>query len=76
MAVICLNVAKSIGINTQELSEDVFTDDAGIADYAKAAVYTLKSLDIINGMDDGTYNPQGFTTRAQAVVVLYRLLTV
>ena len=29
---------------------------------------------IINGYDDGTFNPSGYVTRAEAAVMLYRVI--
>jgi len=51
-----------------------FTDAADIADYAAEAVYTLKNMGIINGDPDGSFRPNGQTTRAEAAVLLYKTL--
>lgn len=48
-----------------------FTDDALISDYAKDAVAYLAGLKIINGMNDGSFQPNGILTRAQAAVLVY-----
>ncbi len=48
-----------------------FSDDAEIADWAKAAVYDLANVGIINGMGDGTFAPKANATRAQAAVIIY-----
>ncbi len=48
-----------------------FSDDADIADWAKAAVYDLANVGIINGMGDGTFAPKANATRAQAAVIIY-----
>ena len=76
MAVICLNAAKNAGISIPEMSDEAFSDDAAISDYAKNAVYTLKEMQIIGGMGNNSYEPQGFATRAQAAVIIYRLLSI
>ncbi len=76
MAVICLNAAKNAGINIPEMSEEAFSDDSTISDYAKNAVYTLKQMQIIGGMGNNRYEPQGFATRAQAAVIIYRILSI
>ncbi len=54
--------------------EYAFTDAAEIADYAAEAVYTLKNMGIINGDPDGSFRPNGQTTRAEAAVLLYKTL--
>lgn len=51
-----------------------FTDADEIADYAAEAVYTLKNMGIINGDPDGSFRPNGQTTRAEAAVLLYKTL--
>ena len=51
-----------------------FADDADIADYAREAVYYLKNAGIINGVGDGRFDPKGINTRAQAAVVINKLL--
>ncbi len=76
MAVICLNAAKNAGIGIPEMSDEAFSDDNTISDYAKNAVYTLKEMQIIGGMGNNRYEPQGFATRAQAAVIIYRLLSI
>ncbi|MDY3928900.1 MAG: S-layer homology domain-containing protein [Clostridia bacterium] len=55
-------------------SYSIFTDRTGIADYAKQAVSGLVGAKIINGMDNGSFEAKSYTTRAQAAVVIYRLL--
>ena len=50
-----------------------FIDSGEVSLYAKDAVSALASHGIINGVGDGTFRPLENTTRAQAVVILYRL---
>lgn len=52
-----------------------FSDFADISDYAKESIVRLYANGIISGMADGTFAPKNETTRAQAAVVLYRVLT-
>lgn len=61
------------GIKAIEDSE-LFADDESISAYAKEAVYTLKALNVINGMGDNLYVPKGIVTRAQAAKVIAGLL--
>ena len=51
-----------------------FTDSADIADYAKDAVKTLGNMEVISGTGDGSFAPKATCTRAQAAVMIYRLL--
>ena len=51
-----------------------FTDKAEIADYAKEAVEFMAGAGIINGFEDGSFNPKAPATRAQAAVLIYNAL--
>ncbi len=55
-------------------SRQSFIDSDEIADYAKNAVSELSSEGIISGMDDGKFYPQKNLTRAEAAVLIYRLM--
>ncbi|MDY3031051.1 MAG: S-layer homology domain-containing protein [Clostridia bacterium] len=48
-----------------------FTDDESISNYAKRSVYGLKNFGLINGMDDGSFEPLSEATRAQTAKILY-----
>ena len=51
-----------------------FADSTDIAEYAKEAVGSLTAGGIIKGDDNGNANPRKNTTRAEAAVIIYRLL--
>ena len=51
-----------------------FTDFDDISEYAKESVGQLCGAGIVSGMTDGRFVPKGDTTRAQAAVILYRVL--
>lgn len=51
-----------------------FTDTKQLKPDALQAVEAVRSAGIINGLPDGRFDPQGKATRAQAAVVIYRLL--
>ncbi|MBQ7034773.1 MAG: S-layer homology domain-containing protein, partial [Clostridia bacterium] len=46
-----------------------FEDDATISSWAKEAVYKCAKSKLINGMGDGTFNPQGTAIRAQGATL-------
>ena len=70
MSVIICNV-----LNTKTSADkETFKDDGKIAFYAKNAVYTMKALGVLNGYEDGTFNPAGNLTRAEAVKVISLVL--
>lgn len=52
-----------------------FSDWDTIADYAWEGVEKLVHAGIITGMEDGSFAPESYATRAQAVVMIYRALT-
>ena len=75
MAVIIYNAAKLKNVvGNSEPEQFPFGDDKSIADYAKEAVYTLKTMGIINGVDENNFAPLATATRAEAAVMIYRLL--
>ncbi|KUP25331.1 hypothetical protein AWJ19_18425 [Paenibacillus sp. DMB5] len=51
-----------------------FTDAAGIASWAQEAVNTLTAGGIMQGRPSGSFAPQAATSRAEAAVILARLL--
>jgi hypothetical protein len=60
--------------NTAVTDYDVFDDDNEISDYAKNAVYALKSSGIINGMNDNTFAPKALAARAEAAKLIYNFM--
>jgi hypothetical protein len=52
----------------------VFTDSAKISDWAKEAVASAAEAGIINGYPDGSFQPQGKATRAEAVTVIVKAI--
>ena len=57
-------------------NKDLFKDDSAIASYAYKSVYSMKSLGILNGQNDGSYNPQGKLTRAEAAKVISMVMDI
>lgn len=51
-----------------------FSDETQIGDWAKKAVTALSRLNIVNGMPGGAFEPEGQVTKAQAAVMLVRLM--
>ena len=48
-----------------------FTDKDSIASYAYDAISEFCGLGILNGYEDGTFNPRGTATRAEAAKVIW-----
>jgi uncharacterized protein YkwD len=51
-----------------------FSDFATISPWAKKAVIVCTDLGFILGLPDGTFDPDGVTSRAQATVIICRML--
>ena len=66
-----INVDADISTNL-----DKFTDDASISEYAYQSVYAMKSLGILNGYEDGGFNPLGQLTRAEAAKVIAMVMDI
>lgn len=72
-------VATAIGeeLLTQlvgEVSSNKFTDSDEISDWAETAVNQLAALGVINGYEDGSFKPTQVITRAEAAVIIDRVL--
>ncbi len=73
IAAIAFRAAKTQKIVKSD-TDSVFTDDHGIAPYARDAVYSMRNLGIISGMPDGSFAPQRFATRAECAKILASLI--
>ncbi|MDR9854154.1 S8 family serine peptidase [Paenibacillus sp. VCA1] len=68
-------LAKALGADsTGPGSELAFKDRDGIQDSAKGAVSYAVEKGYLKGNPDGTFNPKGKLTRAEAGIILYRIL--
>lgn len=72
--VMLLNAMKYREITLPDAASTVFSDEETIAEYAAGAVNALSAAKIIGGMPDGSFKPLNGMTRAEAAVVLYRVL--
>ncbi|MBQ7499632.1 MAG: S-layer homology domain-containing protein [Clostridia bacterium] len=52
---------------------DEFEDDGDISKYARESVKLMRQCDMIAGTVDGTFEPLGSATRAEASVILFRM---
>ncbi|TYQ18353.1 UNVERIFIED_CONTAM: endo-1,4-beta-xylanase [Acetivibrio alkalicellulosi] len=75
MAVMTFNTLKAVGITLTNTTQAIdFADGDQIAGYAKEAVAAMQKAGIISGMPNGDFAPLATANRAQAAVVLYKLL--
>ena len=51
-----------------------FTDEGSISPWAFEAVLAARAAGLINGRDDGSFDPQGTATRAEMCAVIARLM--
>lgn len=71
MAVIC---ERAFGGKIASVRGDAdFADEDTIAPYARDAVHKLYTSGVVNGMDDNSFAPTAYATRAQAAQILYGL---
>lgn len=73
MSVILYRAARAAGYSPESGTVE-FTDSALMPDYAAEAVGALNASGVIQGMEDGRFGFGEYSTRAQAAVVIYRLL--
>ena len=59
---------------TQDTQQEPFADDTAIADYAKEAVYAMRGLNMINGVGENRFEPDGAATRAAAAKMIYEMI--
>lgn len=73
MAVILCRLASYVG---KEISgeAEAFNDDASISAYAKDAIYKLRNAGIVNGDENGKFNPNAAATRAEAAQMIYNFI--
>ncbi len=84
MALLLYEYIDSIGLLKTDIAADgnaasgdvssaAFTDASTIGGNALTAVNTVTSLGLMSGKSDGSFAPEGTTTRAEAATVIYRL---
>lgn len=75
MAALVSAAAKAKGKSLNTTAVD-FSDAWSISDWAAPYVYGAANLGIIEGYGDGSFNPNGTATRAEACAMLARLLVI
>ncbi len=60
--------------NNQDPQSEDFTDQHAISDYAVQSVTLAANMSIINGYEDQSFKPQSFIKRAEAVMMIKKLL--
>ncbi len=76
LAVMCYRAVTQKAIKLEAKSSDtVFKDATQFADYSWSAINIMSQNGILTGFDDGTFKPNNTATRAEAAVIINRLLT-
>jgi len=58
----------------QQVSAITFSDNGKIGDWAKDYIKTIQMADLVRGMDNNLFDPQGNADRAQVATILMRLI--
>ena len=74
MAAIICRALINKGINLNSDNSVKYSDDSAIDGYALDAVYTVKAAGIMSGMENNVFAPAENANRAQAAVVIDRLI--
>jgi len=78
MAVMIERAMKLAGKDPKDYDYDktlsTFVDQEQMSNWSKDSISTMVSTGITTGRENGTYAPEGNATRAETIVVLYRLL--
>ncbi|MFC4775828.1 sugar-binding protein [Paenibacillus sp. GCM10023252] len=78
MAVMVTKALKAAGLSVPVGTGDeeavAFVDEADISEYALDSVLALSEAGIVTGHSDGRFGPSGKASRAQAAVIIARLL--
>lgn len=74
MSVMIYQAAQAAGKWLDRENDYIFEDDGQIADYARTAVYSLRSAGAINGVTETLFVPNESATRAQAAKMIYALI--
>ena len=67
-------IARALKLPIEEDASTGFADDEAIPRWAKGAVKALRELGIVGGRGNNAFVPNGTATRAEAVVMLLRML--
>ena len=73
LCVTIYRAAQKSGIEFENKNTD-FTDFEDISEYAKEAVSFMAGDKIVSGMDDGSFCPQQYATRAQAAKIIAEVI--
>lgn len=75
---IAIMLVRAMGLNDSAVNlsgqTTSFSDDAALQNFDKGYLYLAKELGLIGGYEDGSFRPNAKATRAEASVMIVRLL--
>lgn len=74
MSAMLYRAAETLGVAMASANGTTFADDASIAAYAKAPVYSMQAEGILKGVGDNNFDPLSPCTRAQGAVAIFNML--
>ncbi len=74
MALILVRYCEAYDCRLAEEEAPAFTDEGDISPWALDAVLKSRRCGLINGRDDGSFDPRGTATRAEMCAVMARLM--
>ncbi len=74
IAVMLYNFTRLKGLEVTGEGKTNFVDDASISNWARSAVSAMAKEGIIGGRDDGSFDPGGIATRAEAAVMIVNFM--
>ena len=74
IAVMLYNLARVKGLEVTGEGKTNFVDDASISNWARTAVSAMTKEGIIGGREDGSFDPGGIATRAEAAVMVVKFM--
>lgn len=75
-AVMAWRIAAYAGRTFDETVDDTFADDTSFSEYARPAVYALKTAGVIGGRENNLFWPKDTCNRAEAAKIIDTLLRV
>jgi hypothetical protein len=76
MAVIIVRLADYLGLKYEAADAEPYTDSGSISSWASDAVVKARSLGIMTGKENNTFDPKGTATRAEICAVARRLMDI
>lgn len=75
---IAIMLVRAMGLNDSAIASSGeytgFTDDSNIKSYDKGYLYLARELGLVGGYEDGSFRPNNRATRAEACVMIVRVL--